>query len=597
MTVSFYPRTLANGTLLLLGALFFLWPVVAGIPGVHLRLVWIAVTAGLCLLSDEMLRRSLRNAPELKLAVPTALPPALIAGCLALLAYGTTIPLLAFGDEITIALPALGIGWKLAHVIGWVGLFFSAAACIAAGALIATYCSRAWTVVLFLLMACAAAGIAYVLPETSSLVRYPPLVNGLQLLSTIITGGSTTLLRMPNVLWTLLLAISVWQMPWKTSAKIALIAGMTLGPLGWTYRIALFQACGEITLGLIAALLLAGLLEQKDRRGIAGLLGVIHALWFLERPTAIAALLGSIVLLWIFGRRKDSWTVAAVALPVVGAWLLLSPLYTASYGFGAAGAAAGGSVLSRILSPDPFIVAAQSLPLNLHPLALAVLLLTTVLCFLRGSRPQRLLLLSAWVMAVTTAALQHPLAGDVFRGVARYNILLILPLGLGIGMLMQGIRLPKGLSQLLSALALFALLVITPFDFVAYTQMLRATFKDIYHTPTEGYLAMPIEHITKEFITEPHLIIIAPQYTFLDLFVATGKLSPAQRSDLIHRSQAWTPASPDRPVLVQAPITTSYRPNLSAEAEERLRAAHEWALKQKDHRIIKLGIEETVVVP
>lgn len=596
MTLSFHPRTIANAVLLLLGALFFLWPVVAGIPGLRLRLVWIAVTAALCLLSDGVLRRSLRDAAELKLTLPAALPPALIAACLALLAYGTSIPLLAFGDEITIALPALGIGWKIADVIGWPALMIASMAGIGMAGIAAHRLSRRWIVVLFLLMGGSSVLSALLLPETSTLVRYPPLVNILQLLSTIVTGGSTTLLRTPNVLWTLLLGIAVWQLPWKAPAKTALIFGMVLGPLGWTYRLALFQACGEITLGLIAVLLLASLLEQKDRRGIAGLLGVTHALWFLERPTALAALAGSIVLLWIFRRRKDARTVAVVSLPVIAAWLLLSPLYTASYGFGPAGAASG-SMLSRLLSPDPFIVALQSLPLNLHPVALAVLLLTTVLCFLRGNRSQCLLLLSAWMMAVTTAAVQHPLTGDVFRGVARYNILLTLPLGLGLGMLMQGVRLPKGVSQLTAALSLFALLIITPFDFVSYTQILRARSADIYHTPTEGYLAMPIEQATKELITQPRLIIVAPQYTFLDLFVATGKISAAQRSDLIHRSQTWTSASPDRPVLVQAPVTTSYRPNLSEADEARLRSAREWALKQKDHRIVKLGIEETVVVP
>ena len=110
---------------------------------------------------------------------------------------------------------------------------------------------------------------------------------------------------------------------------------------------------------------------------------------------------------------------------------------------------------------------------------------------------------------------------------------------------------------------------------------------------------MPVSDAAASLLPEHKdtIIILAPQYEFLDWLMVQGDITAADKRGILDRSAAWKPASRTRPVLVQAPVTTTYGPNLPEAEEARLRSAREWALKQKNHRIVKLGIEETVVVP
>lgn len=600
MVLQCRPRTIAHAYLLLLGVLFFLWPVSAGIPGLGLRLAWISITLVLCIVSGLAFSRSLQGLENIHITMPRGALLGLLLFCVLLAWYGFAIPPLAFSDEATIPLPSLTLVGKATRLLTWPGLLASAAVTLIVGILALQRFSQGVIIAMLCAMALGALFLALILPQSLSMVRYPPLVHLMQSLGTLLTGGSLSLLRMQNVLWTLLLGIALWQWrAWPSAARIAAFFAMMLGPLGWTYRLALYQACGELTLGVTSVLLLTTIIrEPKHERACGGMLGAVSALWCLERPTALAAIVSAWTLLLVLRRLKAcGWTVG-VSAPVIAAWLLLAPLFTASYGLESSAFAD----LAREGFLTPLLVALRSLPMNFHPLGLVVLIGAPALVLFLGRRQERRMLAIAWVLVAPAAAMQHMVAGEVFYGVGRYNVLLLLPLGLGVASLVAiGVRTSRGVIRyagLSAAIAcLMLLLWITPFDFVRYTQELRASSMDIYRAPTEGYLALPIVDVARRYSAEENLVVLSPQYIFLDLFVASGELTLHKRDAIIRRSQAWTESSPDRPVLVQAPVATTYRPNLTKAQEDRLRAARVWALLQPEHRTEKLGMEETVVVP
>ncbi len=591
------PEMIVHGYLLLLGTLFFLWPVSAGIPGMKLRITWIVCATVFCLLSAWALERSLRSAKPVTVKMPQSVCLGLIALAVLLLLYGATIPILTFSDEATIALPSLTLLKHIAHFTTWIGLFVIVNIVWSLLPIFLDVLTRRWAIICFIGLALFALMTAQFLPESRFLVRYPPLVHLMQAFSTASTFGALSYLRTPNMFWTILLGMALWEWrTWPPAARIAAFLAILLGPLGWTYRTVLFQACGEITLGMIAVLLLAGIfLERKHEKTLGAFLGAIFALWFLYRPTSLAAIVASLIALALFRRRSAAFTTASVALPVVAAWLLLSPIYTASYGF----FSPGESQLQDLAAEGffrPLFIMLQSLPANFHIVALVILIGTSALTLLLGERNSRILLLTAWLIALPPSIGQQMTSGDAFHGVARYNILLLLPLGLAVGNLFVPSRL-RLVGPIIGLACIAALFVITPFDFIDYTQRLRASSIDIYRTPPEGYLALPVQNAVDKYLREPHLVVLAPQSTFLDLFVATGELTVPERSAIMERSPRWTPDSPDRPILIQAPVGTSYRPNLTERQEDNLRVAREWGLLQPNHRIEKLGIEEIVIVP
>ncbi len=619
------PDIFVHAFLLLLGALFFLWPVSAGIPGVQLRIFWIILAAVLCLGSGFALMKALHKAAPITFTMPAAVCVGLLAFCTLLFLYGEPIPPLAFSDEATIAIPSLTLLGHIAHYTTWIGLFVIVCVAWSLLPIFLDVLTKRWAIVTFLGMVCIGIIAAFLLPESRSFVRYPPLVHLMQAYAMATVFGALDYLRTPNILWTFMLGMAIWEWRvWPPAARIGAFLAIILGPLGWTYRVALFQACGELTLGIIAAFLLAAIfLDPKKQQALGGFLGALFALWFLYRPTSLAAIVASIVVLVIFSRGRAALTTSLVAFPVIAAWLLLSPIYTASYGF----FGNEPSQLSDIFTHGlltPILTMIRALPTNLHPLGLTILLGSSLLTLLHGRREDRILLGCAWLMALSTAAAQQFTAGAVFWGIGRYNILLLLPLSVGVGGLFsleRGATLPSSphavrsmpareevvaeralrahhdiIGPILGLASIAALLIITPFDFIEYTQHLRATSPDIYREPTEGYLALPIIDAAREHLKEPNLVILAPQYTFLDLFVATGELTIPERDAIIKRSQGWTPSSPDRPILIQAPTITSYRPNLSKEQVNALDGARIWALVQNDHTIKRLGVEETVIV-
>lgn len=599
------PTTFAKGYLLLLGALFFLWPVVVGIPIGALRFLWIACAAVLSLMSAVALDRSLRASKPHALTMPPLVCIGLFLLCVLLMLYGATIPLLAFSDEASIAVPSLTILGKIARATTWTGLFIIVEVGFSLLPIALGMMRRAWIILVFALMVAIACAAAFLLPESQMMVRYPPLVHFVQAFAGATTFGALAYLRTPNVFWTFALGLTLWEWKaWPAAARIAAFTGILLGPLGWTYRTVLYQACGELTLGMLASLFLAKIIiDQREQDARGALLGVVSALWFLYRPTALAGVIAIFLLLGLLRRWRALRSTFLVSAPAIVAWLILAPIFTASYG----SFTEGFPLQSAAAQALPALVATfRALPLNLDPAALGILLLTTLFALALGSRETRTLLGCSWLLALATAVLQQLTAGPVFVGVARYNILLLLPLGVGIGglvHLMERITLPgktglvPRLAPLLGLLSLAVLIWITPYDFVEFAQVLRARSADIYRTPTEGYLPVPLLTAVRVHANDPHLVVLAPQTTFIDLLVAIGELTAAQRSAITERSQHWTTASTDRPVIIQAPVLTHYGPNLSPKREEFLKEARAWALQQPHHSVVRLGTEETIFVP
>lgn len=582
------PGGLAAGYGVLLGACFFLWPVVAGIPSVPLRFAWIAGAFACAFaswraavrLDDVRTSLVLRAVPWKTLGVVFAV----------LVAYGWFLPPLTFSDEVTIALPGFTVAHRLASPLGWVPVWtMLAVAAGAVGVLMRTGSSRVAGVAIIgmALVACAVAATGM---QSGLAMRYPPLVHVVQFLSTALASGSPWLLRVPNALWTCALIATAWitLKEWPRSARIALCLGMMLGPLGWTYRTALFQACGELTLALWLTLLLASRSSWTNRRVL--LVGVVGALWVLYRPTGLAPVAASLLLLALLGKRHEAWRAASIIGPVALAWFALSPLYAATYSLvGDESAAVHAGLRTPWL---PLIAALRALPMNLHPVGLAALVLSSVLALVLGNRAHRSLLGWAWCVALASSVPQQLLVGDLFTGVARMNVLVLVPLGVSIGCLAT----MRVAGKIAAASALAALLAVTPFSFARYTQHLRATSADIYRAPTEGYVALPVSralhHVLQRSVTPT---VLAPQYTILDLAVAMGSITLAERNAIIERSASWSPDTPARPVVVQGPVDARYAPNLAPNAEERLRAAREWALGQQ-HEVYRLGSEEALVV-
>lgn len=592
------PSMILNGWTMLSGMLFFVWPVVAGIPTLTARLIWIACTFTLSIVSIITLKRALKNAPAVTFRISRTALSTFIFLSLSLAFYASTLPPFTFSDELTISLAGLTIAKRLASIVTAPLLPIITVAGAWAFVALCKKLTFKRTIVVLALMAFVSVATALLDVQSGLAVRYPPVVHVLQTFGSMLSLGSSAWLRVPNALWLFLLGCVVWHMTdgWRPYARAGLLAAMVIGPLGWTYRIVLYQACGEITLGLAAVFLLHSTLQEKDRTDLPAYLGMTLGTWFLYRPTALAAIGIVLVTLLLLRRVRSMIFAGGIALPVATAWLLLAPLYTAQYGFvGEAGPA------PTYVPVDPFhplLFTLESLPENLHPLGLAVLLITSFVVFVSGTATQRKLLGIAWLLALAVSIPQQYAAGKMFHGLPRLNILMLLPQGIAIGSLLSGTRLPTPLHKVLGGTAIAALLVITPFDFVLFTQSMRAGSRDIPRTTSEGVTPLPLLKTVRTVLTYTKTpVILAPDYQFLDVFIAEGLLTREERDAIVERSNAWTPENPARPVIVQAPISTTYTPNRTPPEERRLRAAHVWAVKQPGYVVERLGIEETVTVP
>jgi hypothetical protein len=591
--------SVASAYALLLGACFFLWPAVTGIPQLQQRYLWIVL--GFIAIAGSSLVLAVDYKPKER-QMPAGRTWIMAILCAAALgAYAAWVPYLEFSDEILIALPGMTI---VGLVIGKIGVpLLLLGTTIAAVAAYFVVRQGSWllTTIIVLFMACFAAAVASTNVQSGLALRYPPLIHVMQMIASTLSGGSS-LYRLQNVLWTIFLIIGVWTLlpDWKPWRKMVLIAGVVLGPLAWTYRIVMFQAGAEITVGLIAVLLLRSLVmrENKDAKGKqsdAALLGATFALWFLTRPSSLSPILVMIGILLLSPKlRKAGIATALTAAPVVLAWLYLSPYYTFQYNFEAQTSKGFASVILKMI--DGITASIDALPHSLGLVALSILFIGTLFTLIRGSKSDQILIACAWIIAAVNGLAQNAVINDIFYGVARYNILLVLPLGIGLAGFFEGRKWQPTLSFV--GLGLIALLVVvTPFNFTEYTQYLRATSDDIWRTPPEGYLASPLLEATRDVAkTDKSFVLIAPGSQFMDLLIVEGLLTPSERASIMQKSLAWTPKSTQRPVIVQAPLITSYQPNQTPEQEQRLRDAATWARTQPNHSIVRVGEEEVIVV-
>jgi hypothetical protein len=503
------------------------------------------------------------------------------------------LPPVAFGDELTILLPGLSAVTALARMLSWPGIFAMAILCCAALIIAVRHERFFFTAVLAVGFLATGILVALFGRENGLALRYPPFMNLLQAVAAVLTHGSLSFFRLPNVLWTVGFGWTLWQfLPrWSETAKWTSFFVVSLGPLGWTYRTVLYQACGELTLGLITSLLLAHVLnDTQKRKSAAALLGAAFAFWILYRTTAIAALFCSLILLWLLRHRVAAKIAAAVALPVAFAWLALAPLYTAQYGFGSAQFSLFVSVQRMV---GGLVSALFALPLNFHPLGLAALIGGTFLAWYVTTQENRRILLASWCIGISTAIFQQLLAGPVFFGVARYNILLLLPLTLSIGMLIAE---KKFWIRGMGVTAITVIVWVTPFSFISFAQEIRHTVPHLYQTPTEGYLPLPtLEALTLLTAKHKNFAFLGPNRALLDLLVVQGKLTKEERTVILERSDAWNLSSPQVPVLIQAPVQVHYQPNLSPNEESLLRETRNWGLT-RPHTLTRLGTEETLIV-
>ena len=590
-------RATPTAWLLLLSSCLLLWPVVGGIPGIPSRLLYIGLALTAIVASTAALDAALRQRDRLILTFsgfPWWFLLPLLGG---LLVYGTTIPPLEAADEVIIALPGFTLVHSMARLIGWPLLL--AGFLLLMSFVIFIVQRFTWKQVLFFPIICAAVALWISLSFThlSLVLRYPPLVHIVEVASTLLTVGNPAFLRAPNVLWTLFLALGLWQLTprWQPLQRFVTFIALSLGPVGWTYRIVLFQACGEVTLGLLTGLTLTTIInsEENKEKGHGGLLGVLLTLWVLERPSAVAVTCVTLIVLWGLRRREAALHATCVCFPPIVLWLLLSPLFTAQYDLG--GRVAGGLLPTILRTSHNLSMAIASIPSNIHLITVIALCITSLLVLFKGTTADRTTLGIGWLLAIVNAAAQNAATVELYAGTARYNILIVIPLALGIGLVVAS---PFVANRIVGCLALAGLLLITPFDFVHYAQKLRATASDIQRTPTEGYFPTPLPLVVRRVLqSTKRPVILGMGMHFLDLFIAEGLISVSDRNAILEQSRSWNPSSMLRPVLIQAPIVTSYTPNLTAEQEDRLRAARSWALQQPSHTTKRLGLEETVIVP
>jgi hypothetical protein len=246
------------------------------------------------------------------------------------------------------------------------------------------------------------------------------------------------------------------------------------------------------------------------------------------------------------------------------------------------------------------IAAVKALPENQSVTVLTMMLTASIIAFLFAKPAQKKLLAVAWFVALVNGMMQNAVINDVFYGVPRYNILLLLPFGLGFAMVsdLGSGFITRNFWKGITLVGVVILIMMTPFNFTNFTQELRAHSPDIYRTPTEGYLASPLYTATKELLKTTHsFVIVTPGSEYLDLFVAQDLLTTKERSVIMERSNAWTLTEhPLRPVIVQGPIVTSYQPNLTPEHEQMLRDARAWALAQSGAQVFRIGLEEAIIV-
>ena len=462
--------------LLLLGVCFFVWPVVMGIPSVHARFAWIALAAVCALLSAALAER-VAGGLKIKIVMPSrSLVITLLATAAILVIAHYGIPPLTFSDELTISLPGITAVAKLSHLLGWPLLVLITLRSL----FLFGRAPRYATLGIFLLLVIGAVIIAMKGGSTGLALRYPPLVHLMQIGATIFTGAHPALFRGPDILWTIGMLAVLWHFTprWNVYARVAAACAIILGPLGWTYHMVLYQACGELTIALLAIFLTHAIIEKKDAPEESMLLGMTFALWMLYRPTCLPVFVTVLILLCVTKKWRSALWTGAIALPVIVAWMALSPLYTVQYNLTSSAYALGSNSHTSLL--EAMVTAVKALPENFHPWILLMFAAVSILAFARGTKSECVLLGIAFLVAFASAVPQQVLAGSTFYGVARLNILLLLPFGLALGCICAE---KEWWSRIVTEGAILLLVFLTPFHFLGYIQSLRAHAPDIYRTP------------------------------------------------------------------------------------------------------------------
>lgn len=593
--------SLTNTYTLTLGVALFLWPIVLGFTGTHERLLWIFGALGAFLFSTGMCSRVMKNSSPIELTrerfpwIPVLWLSAVLSVPL------LWMPLTFFSDEAALAIPALTFLQKISRIVTWPGLTLIAIFGLIFFFLACQKLRRSQMLIIVLLLAGCAALVAVLVPTSTTLVvRYPPLVHVMQSISILLTGGHLDALRLPNLLWTLLLALSIWFLTpeWTPLQRALAFLIPILTPFGWTYRMLLYQACGEMTLGMTAALLLSRILTEEregQRDTLVAALGVLLSLWILYRQTSIAILLTTLIFLF-FKRKRSAFIVAGIAGPIAA--LSLGTYFLGSYQYEYLTKASSLPTVSAIL--QNLMNAAKVFPAQFHPAALVVLLLGSMIILQRSTPLMRSALLTSWFIALTNVAFHQAILPPILAGFARFSALLILPLavtmaGLASLEVFPG-RIPR---KTLLGLCTLLLISITPFSFITFSQSIRTLPPSgIHRSVTGGDLPTPMPRAVRRMLEQTKdPVILQPDSAYLDLFIAKGMLTPEERTTLLKRSREWTPESSLRPVIIQAPgDRMTFAPNVPPEEEQKLRDAELWARTQPNVQEVRLGKVVTLIV-
>jgi hypothetical protein len=601
MSVMRHP--LINGYALLLGACFFIWPTSVGFEGLPMRLIWIFIALAMSLVSIIAFSKSSNQIPKFKLS-PKNFPFAtVLILCAVLATIVIKIPFTFFSDEAGISIPSLALLEKVAEMITWPGVILSS---LVLAGLFLWACKRlSLRHILMIIagMAVFSVIIAISIPKTSILVlRYPPLVHLLQSIGTVASAGHLDAIRLPNIIWVFLLAYGIWQITpsWNLLSRSLACIAVLLTPLGWSYHVMLYRACGEMTLGLIIVILLGRILaSHEDEERLSPLVGALFALWAIYRQTSIAAFAMSMFILIIFKKRQGAFRATCIAGPI--AFLMISAYVLGSfqYSFSLSGRVSDATI--PIITP--VLQTAIRLPAQLHPVGIIILLLGSALVFLRCSKTIKFTLLTAWAIGITNASVQQIVVPEIWTGYGRFNVLLLLPLAIVMAGIASKEFAPKKIRIAIAGLATLALVLITPFDFVSYANSIRSLPKEeIFHSALAGESPSPMPRVVRQFLEEgiTEMVILQPDSSYLDLFIAKGLLTPEERSNLIQISIDWSPeksSGPGSPILVQAPHgDMTYQPNKTPEWEQKLIDSAEFLRKLPGVSEVRLGEEVVYVV-